>query len=346
MPARRADSRAALSRTLDANLCKRCQGNPPDITVRGELLCKECFFRYVSTKVVKRMESFRVRNSQPGAERTLLLPISLGSCSLSLLHCLNSQLVRQNERTGRPGFKLHVLHVSDTESTAHLDKVKALFPDHVYSVIPLSDVSQLHYVTSIFSDQDRPTDLSGLLESLKSATSRTDISQILLRKLIVHFAQSHGCEAILWGDSTTRLAERTLAETAKGRGSSLPWIMTDGRSFQGITFYYPMRDLLTKETLSYLSLLQPPLIDLVVKDEVKPAVSTKNATIDDLMRQYFRGIERDFPSIVANVVRTASKLDSSLLDHAEAHCELCDMPLDGQSPENSRICYGCIRTLP
>lgn len=72
----------------------------------------------------------------------------------------------------------------------------------------------------------------------------------------------------------------------------------------------------------------------------------KNSTIDDLTRQYFASIEADYPSIVANVVRTTGKLQARTLAEVEAHCELCGLPLEGgQAPERSRLCYGCIRTM-
>ena len=179
-------------------------------------------------------------------------------------------------------------------------------------------------------DEDK---LQTFLCSLNSTTSRTDALVILRRRHIVDFAHQNHCEAILWGDSTTRLAERTLAETAKGRGFSLPWIVVDGNSPQGIPFYYPLRDLLSKEIETFASLTNPTLDDLIVKDDAKPATSTKNTSIDDLMSQYFESVERDYPSIVANVVKTAGKLQPVPLSEVEKQCELCEMPLDeGTAP--------------
>ncbi|RAL68532.1 hypothetical protein DID88_007259 [Monilinia fructigena] len=53
-----------------------------------------------------------------------------------------------------------------------------------------------------------------------------------------------------------------------------------------------------------------PLPDLVVYQEPPSHISasSKSTTIDDLMAQYFESVEENFPSIVANVVRTSSKL--------------------------------------
>lgn len=355
MPGRRGNA------AIDTSLCRRCQINEPALTVRNEPLCKGCFSKYVSTKVVKRMESFRVRNSTPGDEPTLLLPLSFGAGSTALLHLLSEHLKGQAEKTGRTGFSLLVLHVdhgqSPVDASVLLDKVKSRYPDHTYLSSKLSDIlsyedasplleNEKQYLSSEDGEKLDSERFQSLLNSLNSATSRTDAIQILQRRLTVNLAKAHKCDAVLWGDSTTRLAERTLAETAKGRGFSLPWIVADGESPFGIQFYFPMRELLSKEIDSFASLVDPALDDLTIEETTKPAVSTKNTTIDDLMKQYFESVERDYPSIVANVVKTAGKLQPVSLTEVEMQCELCEMPLLENAPEKSRLCYGCVRTLP
>lgn len=335
---------------VDTSLCRRCQAVEPVLTVRTEPLCQACFVKYVATKIVKRMESFRVRNSDPSVQRTLLLPLSFGPCSTGLLHVLSQHRQGQVERTGRPGYKIHVLHAAEALEAGVTEPLIAeltrRYPDHVYSTIGLTDLLKGEDLTVVSEDGESasdPLDLTAFLASSKSATSRADVSRILLRKGITAFAQKHDCEAILWGDSTTRLAERTLAETAKGRGYSLPWIMAEGQSSSSLPSYYLVRDLLSKEMDQFAGYTTPPLHDIMVANDAKPATSTKNTTIDDLMNQYFVSVERDFPSIVANVVRTTGKLVAPI--DVARHCELCELPLDGEAPEKSRLCYGCIRTL-
>ncbi|RMY46062.1 hypothetical protein D0865_09523 [Hortaea werneckii] len=317
---------------LDPSLCKRCQAETPSINVRTEPLCTGCFSKYVSTKVVKRMESFR-------------------------------HLQGQTEKTGRTGFKLHVLHIKNTEEEDNddslLNKVRQRYPTHAFTAIPLADVLSCEGLPELLQHDtlsrnengdeasNGKTQLEKIFTSLTSPTSKDDIQNILTRKLVVTFALQNSCEAILWGDSTTHLAERTLSETAKGRGASLPWIVADGDALHGIPFYFPLRDLLSKEIASFATLTHPSLDDLIHTEPSKPPVSTKNTTIDDLMRQYFESVEQEYPSIVANVVKTTSKLQRVPVDEIEAQCELCDVPLDGEvAPARSRLCYGCIRTLP
>lgn len=344
---------------IDPSFCRRCQVKEPTITIRTEPLCDDCFTKYVSTKVVKRMESFRVRHTEPGHERTLLLPMSFGAGSTVLLHLLSQHLQGQIEKTGRTGFKLHVLHVNEGEEAAkdavnsRLEKIKELFPRHAYSSIPLSHVSSVDDLSALLppaSGDDQANTSTGakleeFLAALISPTSRTDAIHILRRKLILDFARANSCEAILWGDSTTRLSERILSETAKGRGFSLPWIVANGDSSYGVPFYFPMRDLLGKEVTSFTAMLGPRLAECIIEDDVKQSISMRDATIDGLTKQYFEAVEREYPSIVANVVKTAGKLQQVSLAEVETQCELCDLPLLNAAPERSRLCYGCIRTL-
>ncbi|EME47347.1 hypothetical protein DOTSEDRAFT_69320 [Dothistroma septosporum NZE10] len=343
----------------DDALCRRCQDVEPAIVVRTEPLCVACFSKYAHTKVVKRLETFRVRNAAPGKQRKLLLPLSLDACSLALLHILSQHLRAQVERSGRTGFRLHILHVCRQSALldvnqAALANVKARYPGHVYHTLPSSQVTSLEDASNIFPDVTASrTDnysLEGvfhrLLDSATSATARQDLARTLQARLVVDYARRENCEAIMWSDSTTKLAERTLAETAKGRGFALPWLVADGDTPHGLTFYYPLRDLLTKEVQAYVSFLEPTMDDCIVKTDRKLAVSTKNTTIDDLVQRYFESVEQEYPSIVANVVRTTSKLKPPSLVEVEQQCELCSMPLQGHSPAKSRLCYGCIRNMP
>jgi cytoplasmic tRNA 2-thiolation protein 2 len=349
MPAKNQDS------PVDAALCRRCQEKEVDIAIRTEPVCKYCFSKYVQTKIVKRMETFRVKNSEPGKERTLLLPLSFGPSSTALLYVVSRHLKGQIEKTGRTGFKLHIMHVQlpdEPGSEEILEQVKQRYPEHTYSHIALSSITDhASLIPSEFQQKTQPFQspddkLTAILSALPTATSRADATAIFLRKLLVHHARALDCGAILFADSTTRLSERVLAETAKGRGFSLPWVVSDGESPFGIPIYYPLRELLSKEISAFVDFIEPNMASVVVRSGSKPAAAMKNTTIDDMTRQYFAGVEVDYPSIVANVVRTTSKLQPRSLSEVEQHCELCDMPLEGQAPERSRVCYGCIRSMP
>ncbi|KAI9698700.1 MAG: cytoplasmic tRNA 2-thiolation protein 2 [Candelina mexicana] len=370
-------------------LCKRCQVLEASVLVRMEHLCRDCFMTYVRTKVVKRMESFRVRNSKIEKQRVLLLPLSFGPSSVSLLHILDYQLQTQIDRAQRAGYVIHVLVVEahDPSETslrkAKLAETQRRYPRHTYSTLALADIFSFNHtidldihsidsgqskgLSSAFSSKEEKLD--ALLSSLPSTTSKFDVLCTLRTRLIIEFAKKKGCEGIFWGDSTTRLAEKTLAETAKGRGFSLPWQIADGASPHGLNFKYPLRDLLRKELVTFSELTSPPLTALIFAQPqtAQFSASAKSTTIDNLMSQYFESVEENYPSIVANVVRTSSKLRIPTNSKTDQICKLCGLPVPGGAmgihgwggdqkatvdkidPETTRrqvqaLCYGCARS--
>ncbi|ROW12263.1 hypothetical protein VMCG_00387 [Cytospora schulzeri] len=234
--------------------------------------------------------------------------------------------------------------------------------------------------------------LQDFFARLPSTTSRADVLRLFVRHLLISTATREGSHALLLGYSTTALAELTLGETAKGRGYSLPWMVDDGpqsiRSFgipQGngaasegagepvgsdlevskevarLPIYYPLRDVFRKELTIYTGLVSPPLTDLLGSPDLarsgSAVVSHKDVSIDDVMSRYFQDVEENYPSIVANVVRTTAKLERLDDEDGEASCGLCGMGLDELGDERwkgeigddggeyGRLCYGCQRAM-
>jgi cytoplasmic tRNA 2-thiolation protein 2 len=295
---------------------------------------------------------------------------------------LDLHLKTQRSKTGRTGFAISALYVEDPDQNIQaeelVEKARQQYPNHQYASLPLHDVfrvlpddASIRELVPQAEDKSNLTpqeQLTRLINSLTSATARADVLSTLRTRLIVEHAKLAGCESILWGDSTTRLAQKTLAETAKGRGFSLPWQVSDGESPFGLNFNYPLRDVLKKELVSYINMAEPGLSALVHETSsgvTQASMSSKNTTIDDLMKQYFESVEENFPSIVANVVRTTSKLEVRPGAIADPRCSLCSMPVpdgrfgihgwggdqqDGDDFASSNIrrniCYGCTRSMP
>ncbi|MCJ1317225.1 cytoplasmic tRNA 2-thiolation protein 2 [Xylographa vitiligo] len=343
---------------------------------------------------MKRMDGYKVRSHTKDKPRRILLSLSLGVSSMTLLYLLDQQLRIQKERTSQVGYELHVLHINDEGSMESAKEnvpksyylLKTRFPLHKYTAISLDKVS--HYPSSLGIDgssatttlaqpsslstsSSRPECLRESLASLPSPSARTDMIHILRTRLVVGFAKDAGCESIIWGDSTTRLAERILAETAKGRGFSIPWQTADGLSPHGINFIFPMRDILRKELTMYSTLVNPPLGELIMETPRSQSdpVSSKDITIDNLMAQYFESVELNYPSIVANVVRTSGKLKPASTLSPSFLCRICNLPVangtqglhawrgDQESTTEAssaiseadaaseNICYGCSRSV-
>ena len=331
---------------------------------------------------MKRVETNKLRGAFGESPKTLLLPLSLGVSSVCLLHVLNQQLAAQYERSGKAMYKLHVLFIDQAmpgNNAPHHEAFRRLqlrYPSHRYSSALLEDIldydSTFDHESLSIRDADpqltKQEHLRQVLSSLPSATSRADIEIIMRIRLTAAFAMQSSCHSVVWGDSTTRLAERTLAEAAKGRGGSLAWLTADGLSPYGIKFVYPMRDLLKKELGAFATLTSPPLTDMIIAKGSSAQVSTssKITTIDDLMGQYFESVEENYPSIVANVVRTSARLLAPSIEPDEASCVVCGLPTVERSQkwggdqksgaENSpmelpiskqdgTLCYGCARSI-
>jgi len=246
---------------------------------------------------------------------------------------------------GRSGFDLVVLFVDDgsydrQESSAFMASLQEKYPRHEYkTVLLIQDNHEEHDE----NNSDGSMDISGLLKSLISPTSQSDIASIALTHTIIQQAQISNCEGVIWGDTTTRLAEKILASTALGRGATLPWLVNDGpspytlpNSSTNIVFLYPMKDILRKELEPYSKVSEITTLSAPQR-ATGSVVSSKNATIDGLMKEYFDSVEKDYPSIVANVVRTSSKLRppdeiAAQLRHHDVgnrptSCELCGVPV-------------------
>ncbi|KMW68734.1 cytoplasmic tRNA 2-thiolation protein 2, variant [Blastomyces dermatitidis ATCC 18188] len=295
------------------------------------------------------MEKYRPRNAEKNNQRKFLLPLSYGVSSSTLLHILNLQLERQiSSGLGRRTYEIHVLNVGicGQPDNHRLDLFCEAYPLHTYTQVPLHSIFK--YDTAIediiseyggpeFRDDQSKMDqerLDHFRLSLSTAAARTDIDGILLTRLVVAIAKELDCDAILWGDSDTRLASKALSNVAKGRGFSAPWDVCDGMTPWGIQFNFPMRDVLKFELSTYASLALPKSLNVV--DSERPSVdnlSSKNLSIEDLLAHYVETQGEKYPGIMANIVRTIDKLQAPAPDTGYK-CVLCGMPVDmsGEDP--------------
>ncbi len=329
--------------------------------------------------------------------RKFLLGLSLGVSSTALLDLLHENVRRQVTKGHRQPFEVLALHV-DTElssadgasSPAVLDilaRHRERYPHFTFESVPVSSALELRTIDwttlpPLEAGKSTRERIRTLFEQLPSTTSKADITRLLIRHILFARALRDSHNALLLGYSTTSLAALTLAETAKGRGFSLPWQVNDGavpvleydetvregdggrvggKEIGSVLMFYPLRDLLRKELATYAALVSPPLTEIILEAPEKTAavVSHKDLSIEEVMVRYFSEVELNFPSIVANVAKTTGKLDRV---EAAARCGVCSMPLDEQGDERwrgeigddgstpgsvweKRLCYGCKRTI-
>jgi cytoplasmic tRNA 2-thiolation protein 2 len=327
------------------------------------------------------MDIFRVRTHASLCK--ILVAISGGVSSLSLLHILDGHIIRQKEKTKRQAYTMSVLYVDESclgeESlpSSSFDTLKIRYPSYEFHRRPIEDLFEADFLPDeehnnlisslpqISAQANSASYLQSILSSLPSSSSRIDLKVTLRTRLIAQQAKLLNCEVIAWGDTTTRLAERTLAETSKGRGFALPWQTGNSLTPHGIRFIYPLQDIYRKELHIFASLCEPPIMEFFLQDtlEQKQAVSSKSTSIDDLMRTYFESVELNYPNIVANVVKTSNRLVPPVRTAGQVKCRICSLAFDksttgiedwegnqqvdladgGQQTQN--LCYGCFRTV-
>lgn len=335
-----------------------------------------------------------LRPPNGGSPRNYLVGLSLGTSSSVLLHMLSQYAEGLLAKGRREIFRLSVVYV-DTQipvEGTHLEsdqvaqalaRYRERYPRVTIERIPLTAAIGLSSIDwsalpPLKTDVEPTEQLKDFFERLPSTTSRADVLRLFVRHILFSTALKLSSEVVLLGHSTTALAELTLSETSKGRGFSLPWQVTDGTlpvqdyatvdaaeepavapidSVQSIRVHHPLRELFRKELATYATLVDPPLTEIIPKEleGTNSVVSHKDLSIEEVMTRYFRGVEENYPSVVANVVRTTAKLSQP---DVVGRCGACGMPLDEQGDERwrgeigddaggggSRLCYGCQRSV-
>ncbi|KAK9448164.1 uncharacterized protein V1518DRAFT_419845 [Limtongia smithiae] len=349
--------------TAPAALCSRCHTARSAHVVRKEPFCEGCFIRFLRGKQRRAMGDYKVtyppgRGGRPlGPPPRVLLALSLSHASLALLDMLVS-LVREQRvaHRGAAGLDLVVAHVDegadDREArrvmadiaSAHGDvcECRVVSLDEFYTRAAPSAIREFYHSASNIADYSfsprtatNPPTVSSILARIPDRTACRDIIDSIRTHLILSTAAEATCTTVLWGDTMTRLAEKTLSMTAKGRGDALPRLLADGlrRTADGpeLVHIYPLREVLRSEAETYASVCD--MTPYLLSTNLAPASSVlRMMTIDDITRTYFRDIEAAFPSIVSTVVRTAAKLADPRVDGGR-YCAICATPCVDAAPE-------------
>ena len=349
--------------------CADCQEIDGEHEIRKRRLCTPCFIRYVNSKILKRMESYRIKNQSGHEKKRLFLPLSGGVSSHVLLGVLDAQLEKQVSKQGRTAYDLVVGHadMNPGQSAVGLTwytELSEKYPMHTF--LPVRAISESLSTNTTLQDDlaslsvTRVPDMTNedfyttILASATTATTLSDLQEIIRTRLLVALARQHNCSSILYGHSDSRLAALSLAAVAKGRGGAVPASIADGPN-EGfcINQNFPVRDLFKTELELYAQVVQPSFIMADSESyggvaEPQKLPSLRNTSIDDLLTGYITSQGEKYPSIMANVVRTAGKLlvsEPGTAPEKRRACVFCRGTILSTNSESTGtgLCYGCTR---
>lgn len=224
-------------------------------------MCSECFIKYVSSKPVKRIESYRLKDDAAQQPRRLLLPVSGGISSVVLLQILDQSLQRQLVKRGRTAYELLIVTVespwleNERNILSCFHALRQKFSLHHFSLISLTSIVELDHnfqqdvaALSNIARAGAQDILDFLVSNAVTPSARTHLINALLTRLVAAFAEFNKCDAVLWGHSSSCLAAKSLAAVVEGNGGALPLHISDGPSFLGVPSYFPLRDLLSQSS--------------------------------------------------------------------------------------------------
>lgn len=213
------------------------------------------------------------------------------------------------------------------------------------------------------------------LLALPTPTATLSTLSTLTRSLLLYTAYSIGASHLVLGTSLTSLSISLISSIAQGGGFVVPqtiqeeWIppfverIPGDSSWSGeVRLVRPLRDVSMKECQAWVWWHRLPVVG-------KQRIPVPKQTIGHLTKEFIIGLERDYPSTVSTIAKTAGKLAPK--GESGERCILCELPTqrsvqgwkartsirsltDEASPADdassslsllSRVCYSCHTTL-
>ncbi|KAG0281510.1 Cytoplasmic tRNA 2-thiolation protein 2 [Linnemannia exigua] len=212
-------------------------------------------------------------------------------------------------------------------------------PELLSRIIPTSFSSPTSEEGSKLSRQEKINKLKALLSACTTLTAKETVLQHFRSSLLTQLAKRGQCTILALGDSATRVAIQIIELTSIGRGYSLPHETSLLSSWvQDCKVIRPLKDCLVKELDTFCGLNGLEMIErhqaqldwtMKTKAEVK--------SIRRLTDEFITGLDKEFPSTVATVCRTAAKLTPPEATY-DQKCPLCLGPVQpGVQEWKSRI---------
>ncbi|SCV74497.1 BQ2448_8138 [Microbotryum intermedium] len=332
--------------------CRRCS-QPAIAFVAAGSYCSSCFDSYLHSKFKRSAEGVRYfsrtgcsmdhsplsgKQSKPrtvvqdengghlGAPRyrsRVLMGLSGGLGSRVLLELLKLWFPKRDPASrAPPAFEgLVVVHKVLTEELKQL--VESLGIEGVrFIAVPLSDIFKEPTDPASQTPLERRRKLIQLLHSTPSATSHKakpdhtsleTLQHFLLLTLLRRLAQQEGCEVLVTGESSDRVAELTIEGMALGRGYTIgeevgvEWEVGtehEGGDQEFLLVARPVSGLLRREMDEFVRVK-----GLVVpRPEREGERAQEGQTIQAVVGKFVKGLQKEFPNTVQTVLATVHKL--------------------------------------
>ncbi|CAG8603202.1 5242_t:CDS:2 [Cetraspora pellucida] len=272
------------------------------------------------------MDKLRSINSKG---EKVMVGFSGGPSSRAMLQLLSDyNEVLPNEISKKPLFsEVLVCHIDESsifglydsdDHDAVLSQAEQVAQNYNYSFIGL-------HIDDIYSpDYTSNGSYNKVLEVTFDKSKQQDIDELNAKICQQETSTKKKLQSLLDGVSKfTAKEDLIISFTSKGRGFSLP-LETSGlnSSFGDVTIVRPMKDMLSKEIGIYNKFqgFEATIISSLT------SMMPPKSSIDRLTEEFIVKLERDFPSTVSTISRTAAKLTPPEFIDSDNHCIICLMP--------------------
>ncbi|KAJ3056025.1 Cytoplasmic tRNA 2-thiolation protein 2 [Rhizophlyctis rosea] len=287
-----------------------------------------------------------MRATKVGVGKKVLVGFSGGLSSRVLLHHICA-FHAVDPRKNRKFSGLTICHVDQRAIVGgenHTETLRSIVESygHSLAVIPLEDIFgddsrtfvqtqsgnedtlSLHVKGVTSSAGSKVEKLQRCFTSIGKLSSKEDLLHYLTMQLLYETARSTQCSAVILGDNSTRVAIRVMTQISKGRGFSMPLdVASESTWLPDLMLLRPLRDVDSKEIAlcnQYENLKSVHVPNLTTGMPVK-------SSIDRLTEDFITGLQRDFPSTVSTVARTAFKTPTRWNAEGVERCALCNGPI-------------------
>ncbi|CAJ0847331.1 10956_t:CDS:2 [Entrophospora sp. SA101] len=177
--------------------------------------------------------------------------------------------------------------------------------------------------SSIYDDsQSTINQVENLFEKYNCQFIGVKLEHIYLPDYTFSGSYNRDLEVINNNFDRSKQAKENSNNNINGRGFTLPLEISaqEDSWFKGLVVSRPMKDMLSKEIGIYNHFLE---LDIIFTPTLTTMKTSSKASIDKLTEDFIVGLEKEYPSTVSTIVRTAAKLNTSNSIDPENRCVIC-----------------------